>query len=194
MPSLRRHFSPLRCSGRVSHPSYQTHRTPRLDGNRRSTEIVGSAVKPGVSRFSADLDAFFDAQGVRCTTTPTLPKGLLRPLLDTPSLGSGQVLNLPRTIQSYRRLIPRQRRRMTSPLQHLPMSEQPAVPSQIKGASKLPRYPHGHVMETTSSRPTVRRLDAASVPPLDYSQVKFLLSLHPSIKGLPCPLKPQHFV
>lgn len=49
---------------------------------------------------------------------------------------------------------------MTSPLQHLPMSEQPAVRSQIKGASKLPRYPHGHVMETTSSRPTVRRLDA----------------------------------
>ena len=31
---------------------------------------------------------------------------------------------------------------MTSPLRHLPMSEQPAVQSQIKGASKLPLYPH----------------------------------------------------
>jgi hypothetical protein len=49
---------------------------------------------------------------------------------------------------------------MTSPLQHRPMSEQPAVRSQIKGASKLPRYPHGHVIETVSSRPPVRRLDA----------------------------------
>lgn len=79
---------------------------------------------------------------------------------------------------------------MTSPLQHLPIPEQPAVRSQIKGASKLPRYPHGHVMETTSSRPTVRRLDAVSVSPLNYSQVRFLLSLHPSIKGLSRPLKP----
>ena len=108
-----------------------------------------------------------------CVVVPhLLPKGLLRPLLDTPSLGADQVLNLPSTIQSYRRLIPRQRRRMTSPLQHLPMSEQPAVRSQIKEASKLPRYPHGHVMETTSSRPTVRRLDAVSVSPLNYSQVR----------------------
>jgi hypothetical protein len=73
---------------------------------------------------------------------------------------------------------------MTSPLQHLPMSDQPAVRSQIKGASKLPRYPHGHVMETISSRPTVRRLDAVCVSPLNYSQVRFRLSLHSSIKGL----------
>lgn len=79
---------------------------------------------------------------------------------------------------------------MTSPLQHLPMSEQPAVRSQIKEASKLPRYPHGHVMETMSSRPTVRRLDAASVSPLNYSQVRILLSLHPSIKGLLRPSTP----
>jgi hypothetical protein len=148
---------------------------------------------PGVLRFSPDLGAFFDAQGVRCTTTPTLPKGLLRPLLDTPSLGAGQVLNLPSTTQSYRRLIPRQKRRMTSPLQHLPMSEQPAVRPQIKRASKLPRYPHGHVMETTSSRPTVRRLDAVSVSPLNYSQVRFLLSLHSSIIGFSCPLNDMKF-
>lgn len=82
---------------------------------------------------------------------------------------------------------------MTSPLQHLPMSEQPAVRSQIKGASKLPRYPHGHVMETTSSRPTLRRLDAVSVSPLNYSQVRFLLSLHPSIIGVSCPLNDMKF-
>ena len=79
---------------------------------------------------------------------------------------------------------------MTSPLQHLPMSEHPAVRSQIKGASTLPRYPHGHVMETMSSRPTVRRLDAVSVSPLNHSQVRFLLSLHPSNKGLLRLLKP----
>jgi len=39
---------------------------------------------------------------------------------------------------------------MTSPLRHLPMSERAAVRSQIRRASKLPRYPHGHVMETLS--------------------------------------------
>lgn len=76
-----------------------------------------------------------------CGTTTHLAKGTLRPLLDTPAHGAVEASSLPSTTQSYRRLIPRQRRRMTSPLRHLPMSERAAVRSQIRRASKLPRYP-----------------------------------------------------
>jgi len=39
---------------------------------------------------------------------------------------------------------------MTSPLPHLPLSERAAVRSQIRRASKLPRYPLSHGMETLS--------------------------------------------
>jgi hypothetical protein len=85
-----------------------------------------------------------------CGSTTPLAKGTLRPLLDTPAYGAVEASSLPSTIQSYRRLIPHQRRRMTSPLRHLPMSERAAVRSQTRRASKLPRYPHGHVMETLS--------------------------------------------
>ena len=77
-----------------------------------------------------------------CVVVPLiLPKGPLRPLLDTPAHGAVEASSLPSTIQSYRRLIPHQRRRTTSPLRHLPMSERAAVRSQIRGSLQAPPIP-----------------------------------------------------
>ena len=97
----------------------------------------------------AELCRLFCAQDV-CGSTTHLAKGAAAPPVGYPRCGASQAFILSSTIQSYRRLILRQRVRMTSPLRHLPMSERAAVRSQIRRASKLPRYPHGHVMETLS--------------------------------------------
>ena len=110
------------------------------------------------------------ARGTRCACPVASPPALTRPWANSPDPSWLAPAAGARVIRPYRRSITRQRWRIPSPLRHHPMPKRAAVRSQIRRASKLPRYPHGHVMETMSSRPTVYRLDAASVQALDYSQ------------------------
>ena len=124
------------------------------------------------------------ARGTRCACPVASPPALTRPWANSPDPSWLVPAAGARVIRPYRRSITRQRWRTPSPLRRHPMPKRAAVRSQIRRASKLPRYPHGHVMETISSRPTVRRLDAASVLTLGYSAGKYSQPINKEISPL----------
>ena len=51
---------------------------------------------------------------------------------------------------------------------HRTMHERLAVRSPIRRAFELPRYPHEDFIQTTSWRPTLRRLDVAILTKMDH--------------------------